>query len=749
MGIAGLLWSGTIRSDATPYGDGSRIMPWLSFVSGQDGWPAWNPYRNGGYPLSADPEQFWYLVPFVDPASPWANLSLNLCLFALLVATVGACWLLARRLGVDPVWSAAAALTAGFGELNFVAEQSARVGGFIGTLTLIGVFALLAKRRPGWATHAGLALLTGVSLIMMLQYTIVHVIAIFSAYLTDPEVRWKQPLMRLLDAGLRTAAIFAAGLAVAAITIVPTIMHLSDAKFTLDATAQAPILASNGLGILRFVVPFVPVWPPVFAGFLVVPAVLIGISFGFPERLRTWWRSLILVVLFCTLFLVMCIPIAGPPLAELYANLPIISSMRQFLLPATVIDILVPIAAAMVFAAHHARHISQLGRATRLGLAIYFLVCGSVAAVFGYAASPVGASIATAFCATAAAYFGFTASGRRGVDGLERRSLGQTGMALVALSLATVAPTAFVEYLPGTDTKLHVDNKPALPQLFSMILADPSSYVRIETDYRGVQTLHAQRRGGATFSLYFPRGQAYTFANLSAKVSLAEQRPHWIEPIPCNEMDPRALDLLSVDYLLCRKRPLGDSAIASFSRIGAEKGTILLKRNDRNRSSLRVYCRWRALDTPMPLQARDDVLNAFDRGEVLVPKDDQAWPGDPACPPGRATQVVISAIEDHADAMRLSIDSPVSGLLVIPDNFASGWSAVVNGKPVPIARAFFAYRGIPIAAGRSEISLAYTDTPFWIGRWISIASAVVLLIVVVTGFIRRRPVDIAVPPASG
>ena len=115
-------------------------MKWLSFVRSHDDWPGWNPFRNGGYPLSADPEQFWYLVPFVDPASPWANLSLNWCLFALLVAIVAACWFLARRLGLCPLWAAAAALTAGFGELNFVAEQSGRSSALIGNLTLIGVF---------------------------------------------------------------------------------------------------------------------------------------------------------------------------------------------------------------------------------------------------------------------------------------------------------------------------------------------------------------------------------------------------------------------------------------------------------------------------------------------------------------------------------------------------------------------------------------------------------------------------------
>ncbi len=286
--------------------------------------------------------------------------------------------------------------------------------------------------------------------------------------------------MQWADAALRTAAIFAAGLAVAAVTIVPSIVHLSDAKFELDAVAYAPILSSNGLVVLRFIIPFVPVWPPVFAGFLVIPAVVIGLSLGFPERLRTWCKSLILVLLFCAVFLVMCIPIVGPPLAELYAILPIISSVRQFLLPATAIDILVPIGAAIVFATHSARPLSDLGRAPRLALAMYFLACGGVAAIFGYSVNPLGASIAAACCAIGAVYLGLTASGRAGMALFEHRNFGQAGIALVALSLISVAPAAFDEVLPGAATKLHVDNKPALPQLFSIVLADPSSYVRID-----------------------------------------------------------------------------------------------------------------------------------------------------------------------------------------------------------------------------------------------------------------------------
>src|SRR5262249_23397691 len=51
------LWLATVGIGEPPSGDGSRLLEFVKFArSAADGLAFWNPFRNGGYPLFADPE---------------------------------------------------------------------------------------------------------------------------------------------------------------------------------------------------------------------------------------------------------------------------------------------------------------------------------------------------------------------------------------------------------------------------------------------------------------------------------------------------------------------------------------------------------------------------------------------------------------------------------------------------------------------------------------------------------------------
>ena len=74
LAIIGIYWSGVLQFDATPYGDGSRIMPFIRMFDHNPAWfPFWS-YRNGGEPILASPEHFYFLGYLLDWGSEYSNI---------------------------------------------------------------------------------------------------------------------------------------------------------------------------------------------------------------------------------------------------------------------------------------------------------------------------------------------------------------------------------------------------------------------------------------------------------------------------------------------------------------------------------------------------------------------------------------------------------------------------------------------------------------------------------------------------
>ncbi len=71
----------------------------------------------------------------------------------------------------------------------------------------------------------------------------------------------------------------------------------------------------------------------------------------------------------------------------------------------------------------------------------------------------------------------------------------------------------------------------------------------------------------------------------------------------------------------------------------------------------------------------------------------------------------------------------------------SGWSAQVNGEPVPILRADIAFSAVPIPAGKSTVELVYLPTSYTLGGAITLGTLLVLILgglVSLAYSIRRR-----------
>ncbi len=112
-------------------------------------------------------------------------------------------------------------------------------------------------------------------------------------------------------------------------------------------------------------------------------------------------------------------------------------------------------------------------------------------------------------------------------------------------------------------------------------------------------------------------------------------------------------------------------------------------------------------------------------------------PGQPEGP------VAATDVKVEGRTIEATVTAPRDGLAVILDPFYPGWTATLDGKPVPILRADYAFQAVPVPAGRHELRLVYH------ARWVALGAAVSLgtLLVVLAALALRTRRRVAGDPA--
>jgi uncharacterized membrane protein YfhO len=82
-----------------------------------------------------------------------------------------------------------------------------------------------------------------------------------------------------------------------------------------------------------------------------------------------------------------------------------------------------------------------------------------------------------------------------------------------------------------------------------------------------------------------------------------------------------------------------------------------------------------------------------------------------------------------ADNWHLTVEADVDrpGVLVLSEPYYPGWSATVDGKPAPLLRADYAFRGVALPAGKHTVEMRYRSRPTEIGLVFSVVGLFGLL----------------------
>ena len=137
----------------------------------------------------------------------------------------------------------------------------------------------------------------------------------------------------------------------------------------------------------------------------------------------------------------------------------------------------------------------------------------------------------------------------------------------------------------------------------------------------------------------------------------------------------------------------------------------------------------------------------FDPTRVAYTTDSGAageYPGSPGA--------AIAWTRDQPDSIDLTIRAAAPAFVVIADSWFRGWSATLDGAPVPIARVSHVLRGIAVPAGEHRIAMRYRPAGWDAGRAVSLAAWAVWLITAAAaavGLAAARRSRAATPLAAG
>jgi hypothetical protein len=197
----------------------------------------------------------------------------------------------------------------------------------------------------------------------------------------------------------------------------------------------------------------------------------------------------------------------------------------------------------------------------------------------------------------------------------------------------------------------------------------------------------------------------------------------------------RLLSLMNIGYFI-------DAAGSDVGPSIYADGNLTIQRV--NGALPRAYVVPRALMVETASEAMARLLeDDFDsRREVIIMESEAAVPVRQG-PDSTSGTGSVTIAESSPNQVRLLIDTPYAGYVVLTDTYYPGWTATVDGLPAPIRQANLAFRAVWVEAGQHEIEFGYRPLSFTFGLWTSILVCLIIVLLM------ARTLRVELPSVKG
>lgn len=138
----------------------------------------------------------------------------------------------------------------------------------------------------------------------------------------------------------------------------------------------------------------------------------------------------------------------------------------------------------------------------------------------------------------------------------------------------------------------------------------------------------------------------------------------------------------------------------------------------------------------------DDALRrfidpAFDAANSVVLERGELSRADQKPLQGEGSGRVLSTSRG-VNSAEVELESSAPAWLVVPDSWAPGWSATLNGHGAPVLRANYTQRAVRVPAGRAQVKMRYRPPGLVAGVVLTVVTLLVCAAVVLSSRTRRR-----------
>jgi hypothetical protein len=265
---------------------------------------------------------------------------------------------------------------------------------------------------------------------------------------------------------------------------------------------------------------------------------------------------------------------------------------------------------------------------------------------------------------------------------------GLAAIALIGLDLFTLGHNVDVGY---TNPVKGFDHPAAL----AFLQADPNPYrIEVTTDVWHLWQPNTALRHGLddVWGLYNP-------------LTLADTTLYWSGAPPRHT---GRYNFLGVKYIIASKA--GAPADGNIVPVFNEDPNINVYLNQD--ALPRAFFVGQALVAPNHDAAWQAIrADNFDPATTVILEETEAGPPrlPAAAPPPHSR---LSFLQYDPDAVTIAIETDQSGYLVLPDAYYPGWQATIDGQPVPIWRANYAFRAVYVPEGQHKVQFEF-NPPIW------------------------------------
>jgi len=304
-----------------------------------------------------------------------------------------------------------------------------------------------------------------------------------------------------------------------------------------------------------------------------------------------------------------------------------------------------------------------------------------------------------------------------------------TAMAIARSSTVPVQyrVTPEVAYL-----KEHLDDNARMMVVYPFFARELDAYLTLLFDAPAVQGLNSAN----IYDSLVVRAYADTFADFGdVDERKALYRRAYNSALVTNRANSPLMDALAVRFVVAATPPVDTTRL--IERLKGEN-YIVYERVDAMPRAFFVsdaeVLEQNEIHDRLRQIARAEFTTQQLRRYVMLDKD--TTPAEIATKKGAERFAPAHVAEDAYSRIRIDLDAPSDGWLVLSDAYYPGWRATANGSSVPIMRANGFARAVPVRSGHQEVVFQFEPRGAIYGAWISGAAIVMTILLCVVS--RRR-----------